>query len=408
MKRREFIRWLAPATALATFGSSIALPAIAGSTGNKRLIVIFQRGGCDGLNAVIPYGDDDYYNLRPGLAIAPPNASVSGKAVSIDHDLFALHPALAPLVPIYLQGSMAILPTVHYTDAPRSHFASQQIIEEGVTGLSEDGWLNRYLQQDQGGGQLPAVSIGTLVADSLRGPVLVPVLNHINNTSWVNDALLNSLGTMYAQTVGPEPANRFDVYTNGRLMLDHQDDFSGVLDESYSPANGAVYPDSLFGGHLMLLAQIIKSGLGLEIATVDSTGWYTHREQGGATGAQAAKHADFAEGIAALYTDLGPTYMQDTLVLTMTEFGRTARENASGGTDHGHASAWYAIGGSVVGGVHGVWPGLSESSLYDGRYLAQTVDCRDVFCEVIARHFGQGLALDAVMPGHVYNTVGFL
>lgn len=408
MKRREFIRWLGPATALATFGPSVALPVFAGTSGYKRLIVVFQRGGCDGLNSVVPYGDDDYYNLRPGLAIAPPGASGSGKAVSIDHDLFALHPALAPLVPIYLQGSMAILPSVHYTGAQRSHFASQQTVEEGFTGLSNNGWLNRYLQQSQGSGQLPAVSIGTLIADSLRGPIPVPVLNHINNANWLNDALLASLGVMYAQNVGSEPANRFDVYANGRLMLDHQDDFAGVLGETYTPANGAVYPDSLFGAHLMLLAQIIKSGLGLEIATVDSPGWDTHREQGAATGNQAERLAEFAGGIAALYADLGPTYMQDTLILTMTEFGRTARENASGGTDHGHASAWYAIGGGVIGGVHGVWPGLGESSLEEGRYLAQTVDCRDVFCEVIARHFGQGASLGAVMPGHVYNTIGFL
>jgi len=408
MKRREFIRRILPATAVVAMGSGLTFPMVGSAAGNKRLIVVFQRGGCDGLNAIVPYGDDDYYNLRPTLAISPPSAGGADSAVSIDNDLFALHPALAPLTDIYLQGDMAIMPSVHFAEASKSHFANQETIEKGATGLSDDGWLNRYIQLNLGGGQLPAVSIGSLLADSLRGTIPVPVINQINQSNWLSDSRLASVTAMYEESVSQADINRAAIHANGRLMLEHRDAFSALAGQTHTPANGAVYPETNFGAQLQQLAQIIKNGLGLEIAAIDSNGWDTHRNQGAATGAQAESLTDYAKGVAALYTDLGPEYMQDTLILTMTEFGRTAKENASGGTDHGHASAWYAIGGGVNGGIHGLWPGLSEQNLNEGRYLEQTVDCRDIICEVISRHLGQGFALGSVMPDHVYQTVGFV
>jgi uncharacterized protein (DUF1501 family) len=148
--------------------------------------------------------------------------------------------------------------------------------------------------------------------------------------------------------------------------------------------------------------------MGLEIATIDSHSWDTHRNQGGASGLHADRLRDFAEGIAAFYTDLGPGHMQDTLILTMTEFGRTAQENASQGTDHGWASSWMAFGGGVNGGIHGRWPGLSQTNLHDGRYLAHTIDSRDVIAEVVSRHLGQTSLLASVLPGHIYQTIGFV
>jgi uncharacterized protein (DUF1501 family) len=404
MKRREFITRILPAAAAVAMGSTLSFPQIARAAGNKRLIVIFQRGGCDGLNAVVPYGDDDYYRLRPNLAINPPSARDAGSAVAIDNDLFALHPSLAPLADIYLQGDMAIMPSTHFAEATRSHFSNQDAIEKGATGQSEEGWLNRYLQLSQGGGDLPAAGFGSALVDSLRGPILVPVINKGNLKNW----LPGGFTAMYEQRVSRADINRAAVHANGLLMLEHRDRFSALADQTYTPTNGAAYPASNFGADLLQLAEIIKSDMGLEIATVETGGWDTHSEQGAATGAQAAALADYAQGIAALYTDLGPAYMQDTLILTMTEFGRTAKENASGGTDHGHASTWYAVGGGVNGGIHGLWPGLSEQNLHEGRYLAQSVDCRDIICEIIAGHLGQGSGLGSVMPGHVYRKVGFL
>jgi uncharacterized protein (DUF1501 family) len=408
MKRREFIRRVLPATAALAMGSTLTFPLIARAAGNKRLIVVFQRGGCDGLNAVVPYGDDDYYNLRPTLAISPPSAGDTESAVSIDNDLFALHPALSPLVDIYQQGDMAIMPSVHFGEATRSHFANQELLEKGADGVSVDGWLNRYIQLNQGGGELPVVSIGPMLAQSLRGSIPVSVINKLSQSNGLNDSRLASITAMYEQSVSQAEINRAAVHASGRLMLEQKDTLSLLAELTHTPGNGAVYPASEFGAQLQQLALVIKNDMGLEIATISINGWDTHRNQGGATGLQADSLADFAQGIAALHTDLGPAYMQDTLILTMTEFGRTAKENASEGTDHGHASAWYAIGGGVNGGIHGLWPGLSDQNLHQGNFLAQTVDCRDIISEVIAQHLGQSSALGTVMPGHFYQPVGFL
>ncbi len=408
MKRRNFLKGLVPVSAAAVSGMTMTLPMVARAAGNKRLIVVFQRGGCDGLNAVVPHGDDDYYNNRPNLALAAPSASNPESAVSIDSNLFSLHPAMGPLADIYLRGDMAIMPSVHFPQAERSHFVNQRLIEQGMAEAASDGWLNRYLQLEPGSGELPAVSMGTLLAESMRGEIPVPVLNQFGYIDQLEDSLLESIRKMYAPEVSAEMLNRKAVHIHGRLMLENLEAYSDLGGESYTSANGAVYPDSEFGSQMRQLAHIIKSDMGMEIATVNTHGWDTHRNQGAATGSQANSLGNLAEGLAAFHTDLGSGYMQDTLVLVMTEFGRTVSENASGGTDHGHASTWYAIGGGVIGGIHGTWPGLSAENLYQGRYLNQTVDSRDIICEVLSRHLGQWDALGSIIPGHFYQSVGFL
>jgi uncharacterized protein (DUF1501 family) len=408
MKRRNFLRGLLPASVAAVAGVTLSFPMVARAAANKRLVVVFQRGGCDGLNAVVPHGDDDYYNLRPNLAIAAPLQTNAESAVAIDSDLFSLHPAMSALADVYLGGDLAIMPSVHFPQAQRSHFVNQGLLEAGISDTAVDGWLNRYLQSNTGGGDLPAVSLGTSLAPSLRGDIPVTVLGQLGYSDDLDRSLLTGISNMYAQDTGVGNPNRNLIHTHGRLMLDDLESLSYLSGESYVPANGAVYPASDFGTRMRQVAHIIKENLGLEVATVDSYGWDTHSNQGAAVGKQAKSLADFANTLAAFHADLGYAYMQDTVVLVMTEFGRSVKENASGGTDHGHASTWYAMGGGVTGGLYGDWPGLSIDNLHQERYLSQTLDSRDIVSEVLSRHMGQSAALSSLIPNHFYQGVGFL
>lgn len=381
---------------------------MANAANRKRLIVIFQRGGNDGLNTVIPYGDDAYYSLRPNLAIDPPDGFGSNRAISIDDDLFALHPSLSGLSAIYANGDMSILPTVHYDSAPRSHFVSEETIEKGGVNAGTDGWLNRLLSTLVVSGGIPAVSVGTRLPCSMRGDFGVPVIYEGNPLGILDDQLLGSIESVYAQDVDNDGGNRSLVHKQGMLVFQNMDTLGNIDINGYIPENGAIYPTTDFGQQMKQVALLLKEELELQIVTLDSVGWDTHSGQGRSQGMHADALADLGDSIAALYRDLGPLGMQDTLIVTMTEFGRTAQENASGGTDHGHASAWFAIGGSVQGGIYGSWPGLAGSDLFEGRYLDHTIDFRDVLSEIIVQHLGQGVKLSQIIPGHVYQPVGFL
>ncbi len=411
MKRRQFLKHLAttPIMTASMVGSMSQLAFIkqALAATGKTLIVIFQRGGCDGLNLVVPYADDDYYTLRPNIAIAPPGA---GSDTTIDLDgFFGLHPALAPFQNIFEQGDMGIFPTVHYDNATRSHFRSQDLIEtSAIVEPLTSGWLNRYLTTHAATSSLQATSVGSL-ALSLQGDISVSVLPDLANIESSFDISMNQrLSNIFQQAHTGQPYREL-LNKQGQLMLENVDELLSLNDfSSYSPANGALYPDSEYGQRLKQLAFLIKSGVGLEVCTVDIGGWDTHINQGGATGTQATQLDNFSKGIAALYDDLGPGKMQDVVILTMTEFGRTAKQNASLGTDHGNASSWFVIGGNINGGIYGDWPGLAPENLYMQRYLQHTVDYRDIFAEVLTGHFGVSAGLNSIIPNHTPSPIGFL
>lgn len=383
----------------------------------KTLVVVFQRGGCDGLNAVVPYGDDAYYNLRPTIAIAPPNPNNPEAAIPLADgthtDFFGLHPALAAFDPIYKAGDLAVMPAVHYPEASRSHFDSQAFIESADTLKSIDGWLNRHLSTLPITADLRAVGFGSTLPHALKGPEVVSAFNNLAHFNLSlpeaeSDALLQRLTPIYDQMPNLHVPYQESLYDFGRVLVHDLDVVSQVTATPYEPANGAVYPSSSFGAQLQQTAQLIKSGVGLEIAALSIGGWDTHGNQGGgnANGTQARRFADFANGLAAFYQDLGGQ-MRDVMVLTMTEFGQTAKENGSKGTDHGNASAWFAMGKSLTGGIYGAWPGLREAQLYRGRYLSHTIDYRDVLGEILTGHLGNGF-LDYLLPAHAYQPVGFL
>ena len=406
MKRRHFVSALAGAGAalLESPWKPRFKLAQAQSIVPQTLLVIFQRGGCDGLNTVVPYGDAEYYNLRPTIGIPAPVPGDNTTALDLD-GFFGLHPAMQGMHNIWNNGHLAVFPTIHYPNASRSHFTGQEWIESGRPQNGQTGWLNRHLQVTPSAADLRAVGIGGSLPQSLQGNQIVSAFSSLGNFSLnlpeeEEAVLLDSIGQVYGQPATP---GTYQALLNdfGQVVINDLSVVAGLDVNNYTPANGAVYPNSTFGRQLRDAALMIKAGIGLEIATVNIGGWDTHSNQGTHTGRQASRFTDLSSGIEALYTDLGIGFMNNVLVLVMTEFGRTSRENASFGTDHGNASAWFVVGTNIQGGIHmGTgWPGLAEEQLDRGRYLADTVDFRDLMGDIAQVHLGTG-DLSTVIPAH--------
>jgi uncharacterized protein (DUF1501 family) len=406
MQRRVFLR--DSALALVTMGLSpsflrrtalgVELPAAAKG---KVLICLFQRGAADALNVVVPYGEREYYALRPGIAIAPP-ARTAGSAGAIDLDgFFGLHPALAPLQPLWDRGLLAPIHAVGSPSATRSHFDAQDYMESATPDNkgTPDGWLNRYLATSGTCAQCTPTPFRAVAMTAQTPRVLQGSAPSVAMNS-VAEFTVRSGGTQAAQLEALYRTGSADViHGTGTEMFEAVKMLRAANPQRYQPENGAAYPPSQFGQRLLSIAQLIKAGVGLEVAFADVGGWDTHVNQGGATGQLAQRLADFGASISALTTDLGDR-MQDVVILTMSEFGRMARQNGSGGTDHGHAGVMFAIGAAVRGRkVHGRWPGLAREQLYEGRDLALTTDFRAVFAEVASRHLG-ATRLDALFPGY--------
>ena len=396
MHRRVFVR--SGALALVTMGLSpsflrrtafgLELPRAAKG---KVLICLFQRGAADALNVVVPFGDTEYFRLRPNIAIPRPARS-AGENGSIDLDgFFGLHPALSPLAPLWKRGMLAPIHAVGSPSATRSHFDAQDYMESGTPDVkgTRDGWLNRYLATcdtcEAGAAKSPfrAVAMTPQTPRILQGPSPAVAMNSLDAFT------VRSAGGMVERLEALYRTGSADlVHATGAETFDAVKMLREANPQRYQPEHGAEYPRSEFGQRLRQIAQLIKAGVGLEVAFADVGGWDTHVNQGGATGQLANRLGDFARSIAALVTDLGDR-MDDVVILTMSEFGRMARQNGNVGTDHGHAGSMFAIGGSVRGGrVLGRWPGLAREQLYEGRDLALTTDFRTVFGEVVRTHLG--------------------
>ncbi len=396
MTRRFFLRDSAIAVAgLGMLPSFLARAAVTNATRrkNKILIAIFQRGAADGLNMVAPFGERAYYEMRPSIAIPPPKAGTAEAALDLD-GFFGLHPSLRPFQPLYEQGRLAIVHAAGSPDNTRSHFDAQDFMETGTPGVKStpDGWLNRHLSSKTQPKATPfrAVALGPALPRTLRGAAPAVAMTSIQEFE------VRAAGDRFQTLYGPGGSDV--VYGTGREMLAAVEFLKRANPQQYQPAAGIEYPRSPYGNSLRQMAQLIKADVGLEVVFADTGGWDTHANQGAVAGQLAARLTDFSQGIAALYADLGDR-MQDVVILTMSEFGRTAAENGNRGTDHGHANAMFVLGGAVGGGkVYGQWPGLAREQLYEGRDLALTTDFRDVFAELIAGHLGNK-NLKAVFPG---------
>ena len=406
MNRRYFIK--SGSVALATFGAMAAAPSFlkraladsAGTARRKTLIAIFQRGAVDGLNVVVPYGEHSYYDLRPNIAVAKPNG---GAEAAIDLDgFFALHPSLASFKPLWDSKRLAIVHASGSPDNTRSHFDAQDYMESATPGIKStaDGWLNRFLQvkPDPQKSLFRAVSMTQNMPRAMQGKASTLAISNLADfnirAGQSSASVQGGFEAMYDQTV------KDALHGTGKETFEAINYLKQVNPGQYKPENGAVYPPTPFGNALRQTAQLIKAGVGLEVAFTDVGGWDTHVNQGNQQGQLSNLLRNFALAIAALHTDLGQR-MDDVVILTMSEFGRTVKENGNRGTDHGHANAMFVLGNSVRGGkVYGDWPGLKNDQLYEGRDLALTTDFRDVFGEIATKHLGAP-NLKAIFPGYL-------
>jgi uncharacterized protein (DUF1501 family) len=350
------------------------------------LVCIFLRGGADGLNAVVPVGDDDYYRSRPALAIRPPGRE-AGAAIDLD-GFFAFHPALAPLKELYDDGLLAVVHATGSPDPTHSHFDAMDFMERGTPGSKAvpTGWLGRHLASLDTGNPSPfrAVAVGSLLPASLRGPAPATALRSIAGFHLQGRAGEAETARFQARLSSLHAGDAW-LDRQARQALEAVATLAAADPGSRAPAHGARYPDTEFGRALRQTAQLIKADLGLEVACVDMGDWDTHAQQGRTTGPMADLVAELAAGLVAFHTDLG-NRMGRITVVTMSEFGRRVRSNGSGGTDHGHGNFMFLLGGGVRGGrVHGDWPGLAADRLAGPGDLAITTDYRTILGEVLER-----------------------
>lgn len=375
----------------------------------KQLVVLFQRGAADGLNIVVPFGESNYYRMRPTIAIPEPRRGGADAAVDLD-GFFGLHPSLAPLEPLFHKNQLAIVHAAGSPDPTRSHFDAQDFMESGTPGLksTEDGWLNRALEAvpEEGASPFRAVAMGPNLPRTLQGAapaIALPDLRQFKvmvQAPGMSQVVEGGFEAMYAQTVDKA------LQGTGAETFEAIDLLRKADPERYQPENGAQYPTSRLGRSLQEIGQLLKAGIGVEVLFVDCGGWDNHVNEGGVQGQLSNLLRDLGQGLAAFHQDLGDR-MENIIFVTMSEFGRTARENGNRGTDHGHANCMLVMGGDVRGGqVYGRWPGLNDHQLNEGRDLMLTTDFRSVLGEILTKHIGVA-DLKPVFPGFDTNPRKF-
>ena len=377
---------------------AVMAQATAASASRKKLVVIFQRGAADGLNIVIPHAEPSYFQMRPTIAIR------QQQILDLD-GFFGLHPAMVSLKPLWETKHLAIVHAAGSPDMTRSHFDAQDYMESGTPGIkaTEDGWLNRALQAEderrrEAETPFRAVALTEQMPRTLEGRVRALALNNIRNfhiaggATQANASFAGSFEGMYDESADAALRGAGQEVFEAAKMLKATDP------ARYVPAAGAQYPKGAFGDSMKQIAQLLKADLSVEAAFAEIGGWDHHQNEGSVDGQLAGRLREFSESLAAFWMDMG-THAEDVVVVTMSEFGRTARENGTRGTDHGHANVMFVMGGTVRGGrVYGRWPGLAPEQLNEGRDLAVTTDFRQVLAEAAFKQIG-ARDLDLTFPG---------
>jgi len=408
------------------------------------LVTIYLRGGADALNVIVPAGDPEYHRIRPTIAIPARSDNPDNPAVIPVTNLFGLHPSLAPLHELYQQNRVAAIMNTGSTHPTRSHFDAQDFMERAAPGIKTvtEGWLNRYLTATASDSDpmLRAVSLQPTLPRSLRGqyPVLAVPTGNADRAMNVFERMYSCDGDAEARRmaggngapaggqqglpsadeprVGPTaavaPVERAEDNLNQEIAEAGQDSIDKLrhLRGIVGGQGGGNYPDSNLARQLSDIAKVIKAGEGLEVAAVDYHGWDHHAYEGGSTGTLANMLTTLSQAIRAFHDDLG-AHMDKTMVLVMSEFGRTVSENGNNGSDHGHGGFMLAVGGMVRGGnIYGRWTGLERSALYNGRDLPVHVDFRMVFAETLFALFGFHADENNFFPEYAANDrpVGFL
>jgi uncharacterized protein (DUF1501 family) len=387
LTRRYFLR--ASAIAMAGVGTAplwLVRAAAQGEQRRKILIVIFQRGAADGLNIVVPFFEKRYYAVRPTIAVPPPGKT--NGAIDLD-GRFGLHPALQPLKPFWESGQLAIVDAVGSPDPSRSHFDAQDYMESGTPGrISEDGWLNRALSPPTPDtSPVRAIAMGARMPRTLRGNRGGVAIADLQQFQVRNQDAAGILESMYATTTDAQ------LMAQGKGTFEALKMIAAINRQAYTPAAGVQYFGE-FGNALRQIAHLIKADVGVEAAFADIAGWDHHsNEAPQLTGLL----QQFGTSLAAFVRDMGDR-MDDIVLVTMSEFGRTVQEDGNAGTDHGHGNVMMVVGGPVRGGqIYGRWPGLESEQLFERRDLAITTDFRDVLGELVSRHLGQ--MINPVFPG---------
>jgi uncharacterized protein (DUF1501 family) len=367
----------------------------------KQLVVLFQRGAADGLNIVVPFGEPNYYRLRPSIAIPQPRRGGADAAIDLD-GFFGLHPSLAPLEPLFHKSQLAIVHAAGSPDPTRSHFDAQDFMESGTPGVkaTDDGWLNRAMETvpEENASPFRAVAMGPNLPRMLRGSspaIALPDLKQFKvmaQSPGSGKVVEGGFEAMYAQTVDHA------LHGTGTETFEAIDLLRNADPAKYQPENGAEYPKNRLGQSVQQIGQLLKANIGVEVLFVDCGGWDNHVNEGGVQGQLSNLLRDLGQTLSAFHQDMGDR-MQDVVFVTMSEFGRTAKENGNRGTDHGHANCMFVMGGDVKGGrVYGKWPGLDDHQLNEGRDLMLTTDFRSVVGEILTKHIGVQ-DLSPVFPG---------
>ncbi len=405
MQRRHFLT-------AGALGASLLVPlgrgawaATGTSPTRQKLIVIMLRGAVDGMNVVAPVGDPNYLQLRPTIGLSAPGAD--GGVLDLD-GYFGLHPALAPLLPLWQQKKLAFVHASGSPDPTRSHFDAQDYMESATPGVKStpDGWLNRLVAALPGApSPSRALSIGPVMPRILAGSAAA--MNLPNGPAATRADVLDrpAIGGAFDQLYAGNP--RFGrAYQEGRDA--HKEVMQGAMHgEMQAADNGAPLPNG-FPDDAARLATLMRNTPGIQVAFVALGGWDTHANQGAGTGQLANRLAPLGLGLATLAQRLGPMF-DDTTVIVMSEFGRTAHENGNGGTDHGHGNAMWLLGGPVAGGkVYGDWQGVGDAALNEGRDLPVTTDFRAVLAQIAERHLRlPDSALARLFPALPQRAPGF-
>ncbi len=381
-----------------------ASPIRAADANPRRLVVVFLRGAVDGLNVVVPFADPGYYRARSTIALAPPGEP-SG-VIDLD-GRFGLHPALAPLLPMWKSGSLGFIHACGSNDPTRSHFDAQDYMESATPGRKStpDGWMNRLLGTLADDTPTRAVSIGLVLPRIYTGPNRVA---SIAGGAAAERALAvdrpniaTAFGQLYdgSDKLSMAYQDSLKARRDVRRALDRPDP-PGLSAEMVAASNGAPLPNG-FPSDAARLARLMRNDARVQLAFTALGGWDTHAGQGAAEGQLANRLQPLGAGLAALASGLGPVFDQ-TMIVVLSEFGRTVAQNGNGGTDHGHGNVMWLMGGSLAGGkVLGQWPGLAPDSLHEGRDLAVTTDFRDILSAVCRQHLGTSAAdVAAIFPDY--------
>lgn len=405
MQRRDFLQSMALGASLLLPVGRSAWAATGDAPTRQKLVVVMLRGAVDGMNVVAPVGDPNYARLRPTIGLARPGQE--GGALDLD-GYFGLHPALAPLLPLWQRKKLAFVHASGSPDATRSHFDAQDYMESATPGLKStpDGWMNRLVTVLPGESTPSrALSVGPLMPRILSGPAAA--VNLPNGAAATRADILDrpAIGSAFDQMYAGHP--RFGkAYADGRNA--HREVMAASMSQEMAAAdNGAPLPNG-FPDDAARLATLMRSNAKIQLAFVALGGWDTHARQGGATGQLAGRLSPLALGLATLTERLGPMF-DDTTIVVMSEFGRTARENGNGGTDHGRGNAMWLLGGKVAGGkVYGDWKGVGDSALNEGRDLPVTTDFRAVLAQIAERHLKLGdRQLSKLFPALPQKSPGF-